>query len=412
MLRTLGGEPDDGPAALRRARGAVLAMFAVDGLGFGPWAAHLPEFKASLGLSDGGLSVPLFATVMGSLAAMPVAGRLIPRAGSRRVLLAAAFLYSAIVPLIALAVAVGGGLPLFTAVAFFYGAIKGTIDVAANAQAVGVERASSSPILSSCHGCWSLGSLAGAGGAALALRLGSPPLLTMGLAGLVLAALTVASAPHLRADDRAEASGGAGMTEAPRGSVWPTGRLLPLGVLAFLGLFCEGSVADWSAVYLAGPVGVSAASAALGFTAYMTAMTLTRFLGDRLVGRLGPAAVLRGGGLLVAAGLGGALAARSLPAAMVGFGLVGVGLANAVPVIFRSAGSGHDPGGAIASVSTIGYLGFLAGPPAIGVLAEAVGLPVALLLVVAFGLAIAVAAGAALGRGERRGGVPAPALSS
>ncbi len=385
-------------------------MFAVDGLGFGPWAAHLPTFKDSLRLSDGGLSVPLFAMVIGSLVAMPVAGRLIPRHGSRRVLLVAAFLYAMIVPLIALAVVVGGGLPLFTAAAFLYGAIKGTIDVSANAQAVGVEREAARPILSSCHGCWSLGSLAGAGGAAVALRLGSPPLLTMGLASVVLLALTIASAPHLRTGDDAEAAAPDG---SPRGaSIWPKGRLLPLGLLAFLGLFCEGSVADWSAVYLAGTLGVSAASAAVGFTSYMTAMTLARFLGDRLTQRLGPAAVLRGGGLLVAIGLGLALAGRTLPAAMIGFAMVGVGLANAVPVIFRSAGSGADPGGAIASVSTIGYLGFLAGPPVIGVLSEAMGLPVALLLVVAFGLAIAIAAGATLGRGEDRGAIPAPALTS
>ncbi len=386
-------------AASRPARWAAYAMFAVDGLGFGPWAAHLPAFKVSLGLSDGGLSVPLFAMVIGSLVAMPIAGRLTFRLGSRRVLLIAATQYSASVSLIALTVTLGAGLAAFTVAAFLFGAVKATIDVSANAQAVGIERETSRPILSRCHGCWSLGSLIGAGGAALALRFGSPPLLTMCLTSLLLLTLTVASAPCLRSSDEMKSSDA---PTASKGSLWPTGRLLPLGILAFLGLFCEGSVADWSAVYLAGHVGVPAASAALGFAAYMTAMTLTRFLGDRLIGRLGPAAVLKSGGLLVAIGLGGALLARSLPLAMTGFALAGIGLANAVPVIFRSAGTGHDPGGAIASVSTLGYLGFLAGPPVIGLLAEAVGLPFALLLVVAFGLTIAVAAGTALGSANER----------
>jgi MFS family permease len=147
-------------------------------------------------------------------------------------------------------------------------------------------------------------------------------------------------------------------------------------------------------------LGVTPASAAFGFTVYMTAMTISRFAGDRLVATFGPSGLLRTGGLLVAVGLGGALAFRTFPAALVGFGLVGMGLANAVPVIFRSAGREHDSGGAIAAVSTIGYLGFLAGPPMIGVLSEALGLPTALLVVVGFGVAVALGAGIAGGRRE------------
>ena len=380
--------------AERRMRGAVLALFAVDGFGFGTWAAHLPAFKSGLGLSDGGLSVPLFAMVAGSLVAMPLAGRLGSRRGSRGVVLASACLYCLILPVIALSVLSGWGMALFTIAALAFGAAKGALDVSANAQAVAAERDGSRPIVSSCHGCWSLGSLLGAGTAALALRLASPPSLTMFAAGVALLGVTLGSAGGLRAGDRVESGPG------PRASLWPTGRLVPLGALAFLALFCEGAVSDWSAVYLAGPLGVTPASAALGFSVYMTAMTLARFAGDRLVATFGPAGLLRAGGLLVAAGLGGALALRTFPAALVGFGLVGMGLANAVPVIFRSAGKEHDPGGAIAAVSTLGYLGFLAGPPMIGLLSEALGLPVALLVVVAFGLTVALGSGIAGGRRE------------
>jgi MFS family permease len=247
-------------------------MFAVDGFGFGTWAAHLPAFKTGLGLSDGELSVPLFAMVAGSLLAMPMAGRFISREGSRGVVLASACLYSFMLPLIALSVRAGWGMALFTLAALVFGAVKGALDVAANTQAV----------------------------------------------------------------------------------------------------------------------------AALGFTTYMTAMTVARFVGDRLVATFGPARLLWTGGLLVAVGLGGAIASRTFPAALIGFGLVGMGLANTVPVLFRSAGKEHDAGGAIAAVSTLGYLGFLAGPPMIGVLSEALGLPSALLAVVAFGVMIALGARIAL----------------
>jgi MFS family permease len=219
-----------------------------------------------------------------------------------------------------------------------------------------------------------------------------PPGLTLLGVGAMLLVMAHSSAGDLLTGDRVELGSG------PRASPWPKGRLVPLGVLAFLALFCEGAVSDWSAVYLAGSVGVAPASAAFGFTIYMTAMTVARFAGDQLVATFGPARLLRTGGLLVAVGLGGAIASRTFPAALVGFGLVGMGLANAVPVIFRSAGKEHDAGGAIAAVSTVGYLGFLAGPPMIGVLSEALGLPIALLAVVAFGGLIALGAGIALGR--------------
>ena len=159
----------------RRTRRAVLAMFAVDGFGFGIWAAHLPAFKTGLGLSDGGLSVPLFAMVAGSLFAMPSAGRLISRKGSRGVVLASACLYSLMLPLIALSVWVGWGMALFTLAALAFGATKGALDVSANAQAVAAERDGPRPIVSSCHGCWSLGSLLGAGTAAFALWSAIPP---------------------------------------------------------------------------------------------------------------------------------------------------------------------------------------------------------------------------------------------
>jgi len=380
----------------RGSRGAIYAMFAVDGVGFGVWASFLPAFKASLGVSDGGLSIPLFAMVVGSLLSMPAAGRVMARRGSRGVVLASGAAYSGILPLIALAAVAPGGLPLFTLAALAFGASKGALDVSANAQAIAVERGGGRPIVASCHGCWSLGLLCGSVLAGVALRLGVPPLAAALVAGLALLVWSVAASNRLGTDDRPE-SGAEG-----RATLWPRGRLLSLAVLAFFALFCEGAMGDWGAVYLAGEVGVSASSAAFGYSAYATAMTAGRFAGDRLVARLGAAALLRSSALLVAAGLGAALLLRTYPAALGGFALVGVGLANMIPVIYRSAGRDHGAGGAIASVATVGSLGFLIGPPVIGALSRAAGLSRALGVVVAFAVMIAACARFAAERGRER----------
>ena len=165
--------------------------------------------------------------------------------------------------------------------------------------------------------------------------------------------------------------------------VRPSGALLGLGALAFLGLLAEGAMGDWSAVYLhdtlAGPPGVSAA----GFAAFSLAMAAGRFAGDRLVDGFGARTVVRVSSAVAATGLAAALLMRDPAAAVVGFGLVGLGIANVIPVLFGAAARvpGTEAGRGLAAVATTGYLGFLTGPPLIGVVADAIGLGPALGLV-------------------------------
>src|SRR5262249_4228588 len=160
--------------------------------------------------------------------------------------------------------------------------------------------------------------------------------------------------------------------------------LLLLGVAAFFTLLAEGAAADWSAVYLSRSLGATAGVAALAYTGFSVAMLTSRAVGDRLNGSLGPAARGRGGGLLAAGGITLALVIGSTPAALVGFAAMGAGLGVVVPVLFRAAGSttGVAAGVGIAAVSTLGWLGFLAGPAAIGFAAAIVGLRTALAIVV------------------------------
>ncbi|OLD76381.1 MAG: hypothetical protein AUG87_09080 [Candidatus Rokubacteria bacterium 13_1_20CM_4_70_14] len=175
----------------------------------------------------------------------------------------------------------------------------------------------------------------------------------------------------------------------------PSRRLLGLGLVAFLGLLAEGAMGDWSAVYLHDALGQSGAAAATGFAAFSLAMAVGRLGGDRLADGLGPRALLRASGAVAAAGLGVALIAGEPRVALAGFAAVGLGIANIIPVTFRSAGRVSDvpAGTALAAVATTGYLGYLAGPPLIGLVAETTSLPLGLGIVSACCALVAVRAG-------------------
>jgi MFS family permease len=373
--------------AVRAGRLAIAAIFFVNGFAFASWVPHIPTVQTRLGLDAGQLGLALLGVAVGALLAMPLAGVLAGRWGSHRVTLLGSLLFCGLVALPVHAPTLPG--LVLSLVAF--GAANGAMDVAMNAQGVFVERRMGRPILSSLHALFSLGGLAGAGGSMLALAAGLTPSVHMALAaGLGLAVVGGAARWLLPAP--------AERTAAGPGFVLPRGPLLLLGGMAFLILLTEGAVADWSAVYLRHAVGADSHLAGAGYAFFSLAMAGGRLTGDRLVTALGPVPLLRGGSLLAAGGLGAALVLHHPLAAVLGFGCVGLGLANVIPVLFSSAGRtpGTAPGLAIAAVSTMGYGGLLAGPPLVGLVADHLGLPLALgLLVLCMAL---VAAGAALAR--------------
>src|SRR5512133_3427959 len=302
---------------------------------------------------------------------MPAAGRLIEHVGSRAVVLAALIGGGAALFLVSLA----GGLAGAAAALFVFGAAFGAVNVAANAQGLALERLLGRPILSSFHAAFSLGGLAGAGLGALAAASGIGPrahfaavALAIGSAALVAGRLLL---PRT-ADDR----------RPTPVLVRPQRSVLVLGAAAFFTLLAEGAAADWSAVYLS-DLGAGAGMAALAYTGFSLAMATSRLFGDRLHRRLGAVTLARGGGLFAASALLLTLGGGSTVTALTGFTLMGMGLGVVVPVLFRAAGStpGISAGAGVAAVSTIGFLGFLAGPPAIGLAADAVGLRAALVLV-------------------------------
>jgi MFS family permease len=319
--------PEPAPS-LRRARLATATLFFANGCGLGSWVPHIPDVKIWHGLSEGALGLALLMIAAGAVAALPVAGALTARFGSRPISRAAALWFCVVLPLPLLAPDMGTLLAAFV----LLGIGTGALDVAMNAHAVLIEERYGRPIMSSFHGLFSLGGLVGSA-----------------LAGGPLFAL-------------------------------PRGHFVALGAIAFVALLAEGAMGDWSAVYIRMNLSAAASTAAYGFAAFSLAMAIGRLTGDQLVARYGAAAMLIGGALIGAGALAVALIIGDPFAAVVGFAGMGIGLSNIIPVVFSAAGRlpGLAPGIGIAAVSTTGYFGFLAGPPLIGLIAEVSSLPIGL----------------------------------
>ncbi|MEU7746525.1 MFS transporter [Nonomuraea sp. NPDC049158] len=369
---------------MSRARVAVYLLFFLAGAAVGTWTARIPAIKENLGLSDGRLSLALLAIAAGAVVGMQAVGRLVDRYGSSRVMIPAALLQGVVLVLPAYAVNLG----TLAAALFGFGVVHGVLDVSMNANAVEVERAWGRPIMSSFHAVFSIGGFAGAATGGLFAHLALSPTVTFLSVGAVVALLAAwAAAWALRSRPAPVISVDGVRPRLPKG-------ILFLGVLAFCCLVGEGAAADWSSVYLREDLAASAGFAAAGYAAFSIMMTAGRLAGDRLAARFGPVALVRGCGLLAAAGLGLALTIGHPVAAVAGFGCFGAGLSCIVPQVFSAAGH-RDPafaGRALARVASIGYLGFLSGPVLIGGIAELSGLPRALAVPALLAAFVALAA--------------------
>ena len=305
----------------RRARGAVTAIFFLNGLLFGAWAARIPAIRDRLALSDGELGLALAFLPVGAIIAMPLAGALAARAGSRRATRAAFALACTTIGVVAFA----PSLAAFAALAFALGVGMGSLDVSMNVHGVTVERRYGRPILSSFHAAFSLGGLAGAGLGALVAGAGVDVRVHLAVAAAVCGTVgLVWSRRFLPASADAAAAQDPVFVRPPR-------RLWALGALAFACLLIEGGAADWSGVYIKDELGTGPGVAALGFTAFSVTMTLGRIFGDRLVTRFGSARLVRAGGLVAAVGFGSALVLSGPVAALVGFACLGAGMSSVDP---------------------------------------------------------------------------------
>lgn len=378
-------------ATITQSRIAVLGMFFINGALLANWISRIPQVQDRLDLSEGQLGLVLLGVSAGVLTALSGAGGLIARFGSRRVTVAAAIVLALLlIPLAWMPTSVALWLNLFV-----FGMALSTMDVAMNAQAVEVEARAARPLMSTFHAFWSVGGFTGAAiGAAMAAGQIEPQPHFI-IAAVIFGALIFPFSRHLIANVASEEADGQGpVFRLPARSMWP------LGVVAFAGAIGEGAMADWSGVYLSNVVNTDAATAALGFTVVSITMTIGRLSGDRLAARFSPALLVRVGGLIATLGLLLAILVPTTVVTLIGFAAVGLGVSTVVPLAFSAAGRvpGVSASVGIASVATIGYAGFLAGPPVIGLIAEATSLPLALLVFVVTLLATLVVTGRELNK--------------
>ena len=376
------------PASRLRALAlGTAAVFLLNGTVISAWLSRIPATRDRLGLDTRTLGFTLLMAGIGSLVAMPFVGHVASRVGSRRVVVVTSIVSGA--ALVALAVTPSAwttGIVLFV-----LGAAYGSWDVAMNIQGSFVDRVAGRDFMPRYHACWSVGAVTGAGIGALAAAAGVPLLLHFTVAALLAVVATLFVVTRWWTDDREPHPE---QTVAADGVVRRrrllTRRLVLLGVITLCGTLLEGSAADWVALYLRDDRAQVEAVAALGYATFAVAMAGSRFAGTAVIDRIGRARAIRAAGLLAALGVAAALTLPGLVGVLVGVLLWGAGTALVFPAAM-SAG-GEQPGRAadgIAAVSTIGYGGFLLGPPLIGLLAHSVGLGRALWVLAPMGLAIA-----------------------
>ncbi len=353
--------------------------FFINGAMYGAWATQVPLAKLRMGADDAAFGQLLLFMGLGAISAMAASGRLILRFGAGR-LIAISFAVF-LVSLLALVV-LSARLP-FAAALFLFGASGGMMDVAMNAFAAETEARIGRPVMSSIHGMWSIGGLASAG-------LGSLLFLVLPGPGQAIAICAVLSLLFLSIRRPLRTAGPAAATTGARTWHLP-GFIWAVAALAFLCFSAEGSVRDWSAIYLGTALAAPLGKAAWGYAAYSACMGAGRLSGDLIRHRVRETSVVLGCGVLAAAGFALAASTAAYPLAIAGFALVGIGLSNIVPIFVSVAGRSPSPAAAISMVVTLGYAGYLISPPALGALAGATSLAIMFVAVGSVALFLSVA---------------------
>jgi MFS family permease len=365
----------------RKARIATAVFFFVSGFGFSSWASRIPTIQQNLHLSEGELGGVLFALPAGLMCTLPITGNLLRRFSSRYIMMTGAVLFNLMLCLVGFATDTWQLVILL----FFFGCSRNLFNISANAQSIGVQKLYDRSIIATFHGIWSVAGFAAASIGSVVVSVSIAPSWHFLVVCILLTGLCIfffkdtvhqQPQPHER-------------LQKSKFRI-PDKALLKLGFICFASMAIEGTMYDWSAIYLKKAVHASKGMAAAGYAVYMVAMMLGRFTGDKLANRIGVKPMLKYSGLFILTGL---LLAAVLPYTVttaLGFMMTGFGVSCVVPMVFSMAGKiKHMSGGpAIAGVSTIGYFGFLIVPPTVGFIAEAFNLRWSIALIALFGALI------------------------
>jgi MFS family permease len=383
-------------------------VFFVQGFLFASWTAHIPQLKEHLGLSDGRLGLALLGAPIGSVLALVVVARILPRIGSRPLVRLALLGYCASGPLIGLT----GSFGTFFVAFLLWGFFQGMLDVSMNTQAIAVERFSGRLLMPGFHGSWSSGALVGAVIGASAVGVGvslSEQLLVLAVPCLLTVGwLTTRMIPDQGAGDDPGSWNGSG----DEGHGLLQRELLALGGIAFACMLCEGAAADWAAVYLHDSMHTVPLVAGLGFAIYALAMLAVRLSGNRLFTRFDARRLLTLLAVIATLGFAAGLVIARPVSVLVGFALLGAGLGSVIPMTLRAAGAvgNVSTGRAVASVAGCGWAGYVVGPVVIGAIASSTTLHTALFLIPVLTGIVAVGTGTA--KAIRRSALPAGAMPS
>jgi MFS family permease len=365
--------------SLARLRRANAVYFFISGFGYSSWTSRIPVIKESLKLNDAHFGTLLFMMPVGLIITMPFTGKLLDHFKSRTIMLCGAMIYNVV--LICL-----GFSPyawVLAIVLFFFGASRNLMNLSMNAQAIGVQALYHRSIMSSFHAVWSLAGFAGAAIGYLMVTTNIIPGWHLLGVSLLLSSLTL----YFYRDTLDQVPDH--KNKRPLFSLPPRGMLV-FSLICFGSMACENTMYDWSGIYIKQVLHGSNGLATIAFVVYMVAMTTGRMLGDRLADRFGIRFVIRSSGILIFCGLTTTVFSPYIPLTMAAYLLTGFGVSCVVPFVFSLAGKipMSNPGAALASISSIGYLGFLLIPPMIGYVAQSSSLRVSFAIIATMGLLI------------------------
>jgi MFS family permease len=370
--------------ARRTYRIAVGVLFFLQGLSFASWASRIPSIQQSLQLSESELGMVLFALPVGSMASLPFSGYIVSRFGSRTIFSVALSLYAIILVLLGVAATKWQ----LVGVLLCFGVAGNISNISINTQAVGVEVIYQRSVMASFHGMWSV---AGFTAAAIGSYMIGNGILPYEHFLMMLCIILLTLALTYRFTLKEDLHAGA----APqRLFIRPGKHLLNLGLITFCSMICEGAMFDWSGIYFQKVVGAQKAWIGAGYTTFMCTMATGRFVADWAATRFGLRRTLQVSGLLTACGLLIAVIFPTLLFALIGFFLVGFGVSSIVPLVYSAAGRSKvmSAGMALAAVSSVGFLGFLFGPPLIGLLAGISSLRLSFTFIAFMGICITLVA--------------------
>jgi len=366
----------------KRIRIAVALVYFSMGLCFSSWASRIPDIKTALHLNDALFGSILFALPVGQFLMMPFSGKLVTRFGSHRVLLFALPAYTICLSNVGL---VQAGWQLAIAL-FLFGLTGNMCNISINTQGIGAERLYERPIMASFHGGWSLAGFTGALIGLAMINLKVPPYWHFVTVILIVWTIVWVNYPFLVRNKPVISSG-----ETPRKFFnKPDSVLLQLGIIGFCSMASEGAMFDWSGIYFKDVVQAPHSLIILGYTSFMIMMATGRFVADYFIMKIGRKRLLQICGTMISTGLFTAVIFPYLIPCTVAFMLVGLGVSSIVPTVYSAAGRhGKVPAGiALATVSSVSFLGFLMGPPLIGYISAAAGLRYSFAVIGIFGIGI------------------------